>query len=58
MTPSTTLGGFTTEPTSLPVTAGQSATFQAVWSGLEPGARYLGWVGYEGALAPTVVSID
>jgi len=58
VTPSTTLGGFTTDPGSLAVTAGQDASFQAVWSGLDPGARYLGWVGYEGALAPTVVSID
>ena len=58
VTPSTSLGGFTTAPASLAVTAGQDASFEAVWSGLEPGARYLGWVGYEGALAPTVVSID
>lgn len=57
VTPSTTLGGFTTEPGSLTVGAGEDATFQAVWSGLEPGSRYLGWVAYEGALAPTVVSV-
>ena len=51
------LGGFTTQPGELAVQAGQDASFQAVWSGLDPAARYLGWVGYEGALAPTVVSI-
>jgi hypothetical protein len=39
------------------VTAGQPASFQLTWSGLDPAGRYLGWVGYEGALAPTIVSI-
>ncbi len=57
VTPQTTLGGFTTEPTSLPVTAGQPTSFEAVWSDLDPGGRYLGWVGYEGALSPTIVSV-
>ena len=56
--PSTTLGGFSAEPNPLQVSAGEPTQFEAVWSGLDPDAAYLGWVGYEGALAPTIVSID
>lgn len=58
VTPGTTLGDLAAEPNPLAVTAGEPTTFDAVWSGLDPESSYLGWVGYEGALAPTIVSID
>ncbi|WP_380166983.1 S8 family peptidase [Jannaschia sp. R86511] len=58
VTPQTTLGGLAAEPNPLPVSAGEATTFDLTWSGLDPESSYLGWVGYEGALAPTVVSID
>ncbi|MFC5379236.1 S8 family serine peptidase [Aquipuribacter nitratireducens] len=58
VTPSTTLGGFTAEPNPLDVSTGEPTSFRATWSGLTEGAKYLGWVGYEGAIAPTIVSID
>ena len=58
VTPQTTLGGFAAVPDPVNVTAGEPTTFDVTWSGLDPDSSYLGWVGYEGALAPTVVSID
>lgn len=57
VSPSTTLGGFAATPNPLTVTSAQPTTFDVTWSGLDPAGRYLGWVGYEGALAPTIVSI-
>lgn len=51
------LGGFGASPDPVPVTQGQSSSFDAVWSGLEPG-RYLGRLSYDGALAPTYVYVD
>ncbi len=50
-------GGLTVTPNPVPVTQGQDATFTASWSGLTPGTPYLGLLTYEGALAPTVLSI-
>ncbi|WP_336920941.1 S8 family serine peptidase [Aquipuribacter sp. SD81] len=58
VTPQTTLGDLTAVPNPLDVTAGEPTSFDLTWSGLEDGTPYLGWVGYEGALAPTIVSID
>jgi hypothetical protein len=40
------------------VTQGEDATFTVSWSGIEPDSPYLGLLEYEGALAPTVVSIN
>lgn len=57
VTPGTTLGGFAATPNPLTVSAGQPTTFDVTWSGLDPEARYLGWIGYDGALAPTIVSL-
>ena len=57
MSPSTTLGGFTATPNPLSVSAGEPVSFDVTWSGLDPAGEYLGWVGYEGALAPTIVSV-
>ena len=54
----TNLGDFRADPNPVPVTAGEPTTFDAVWSGLEPGARYLGVLEYEGALSPTYVAVD
>ena len=56
--PSTTLGDLTATPDPVPVSSGAEVTIDVSWSGLDPEAAYLGWVGYEGALAPTVVSLD
>ena len=58
VTPTTTLGAFHAEPNPVPVTQGQPTTFKAVWSGLDPAARYLGVLEYDGALAPTFVTVD
>lgn len=58
VTPSTTLGALTVTPNPVPVTQGASSTFQVSWSGLDASKPYLGWVGYDGALAPTIVSIN
>ena len=57
VTPTTTLGGFKADPNPLTVVQGQPATFQALWSGLGQG-RYLGAFEYDGALAPTFVTVD
>lgn len=51
------LGAFAASPNPVPVTQGQSTTFDAVWSGLTSG-RYLGQLTYDGALAPTYVYVD
>ncbi|MGJ7440036.1 S8 family peptidase [Aquipuribacter sp. MA13-6] len=58
VTPQTNLGGLAAEPNPIDVTAGEPTTFDVTWSGLDPESSYLGWVGYEGALAPTIVSVD
>ncbi len=58
VTPQTTLGGFTAVPDPIDVNAGEPTSFDVTWSGLDAESSYLGWVGYEGALAPTIVSID
>ena len=56
--PAATAGGFQAVPNPVPVVENQTTTFQARWSGLETNARYLGVLGYDGALAPTVVAVD
>lgn len=56
--PTTTLGDLTAAPDPLPVSAGEETTFEVSWTVLDPEQPYLGWVGYEGALAPTIVSLD
>lgn len=58
VTPTTTLGALTVTPNPVPVTQGESSTFQVSWSGLDATKPYLGWVGYDGALAPTIISIN
>jgi len=56
--PAATAGGFNAAPNPVPVVENQRTSFQARWSGLEPNARYLAVLGYDGALAPTLVSLD
>jgi len=51
------LGGFNADPNPVPVTQGASTAFDAVWSGLAEG-RYLGALEYDGALAPTFVTVN
>ncbi len=50
-------GGFGVRPSPVPVVQGQTRTFDAVWSDLARG-RYLGTLEYDGALAPTFVTVD
>ena len=56
--PGATEGDLTATPNPLTVGSGAEATFKVSWSGLDPDGAYLGWIGYEGALSPTVVSLD
>jgi hypothetical protein len=58
VTDATTLGAMTVAPQPVPVRQGEESTFTVSWSGLDPATPYLGWVGYQGALAPTVVSVN
>lgn len=51
------LGTFHAEPDPVAVTQGEATSFDAVWSGLEAG-RYLGVLEYDGALAPTYVTVS
>ncbi|WP_432542235.1 S8 family peptidase [Kineococcus sp. SYSU DK002] len=50
-------GRFTVQPDPLPLTQGRPATYTASWSGLKPGTRYLGTVGYGEGEERTVVSV-
>ena len=52
-----TLGSFKAEPDPVPVKQGETTSYDAVWSGLTAG-RYLGMMEYEGALAPTYVTVS
>jgi hypothetical protein len=51
-------GGMTVEPNPLTVVRGTEATFTVSWSDLEDTSRYLGWVGYAGALQPTIITVN
>ncbi len=51
-------GNLTVSPNPLPVTRGEQSTFEVSWSGLDDDSRYLGWVGYAGALQPTIVTVN
>lgn len=52
------LGDLTVEPNPVPTQAQQPTSFDVSWTGLEEGAEYLGLLTYEGALAPTVLSVS
>ena len=53
----TGLGSFHADPDPVPVVQGETTSYDAVWSGLEPG-RYLGMMEYTGALSPTYVTVS
>ena len=55
-TPADMFGAFKADPNPVIVQQGQPTTFKAVWSGLTAG-RYLGALEYDGALAPTFVTV-
>jgi hypothetical protein len=50
-------GAFTVAPAQLPVTRSRTSTCTASWSGLAPGARYVGLVSYAGSDATTLVDV-
>ncbi len=58
LAPSHELGGLAADPNPVPVVNNQPTSYDAVWSGLEPGSRYLGLFEYDGALAPTFLTVD
>jgi subtilisin family serine protease len=51
------LGDFTVTPNPVPVLNQQETTFEASWTALDPNAKYLGMLEYEGALRPTFVGV-
>ena len=53
----TGLGNLRAEPNPVTVTQGGATTFNAAWTGLASG-RYLGYLEYDGALAPTYLYVD
>lgn len=57
VTDTTKDGALTVTPNPVPVSQGAPTTFAASWSGLTPATPYLGLLSYEGALAPTVLSV-
>jgi len=57
VTDTTKDGALTVSPNPVPVTQGAKTTFTASWAGLAESTPYLGLLSYEGALAPTVLSI-
>ena len=57
VTDTTNDGALTVSPNPVPVTQGAKETFTASWAGLTASTPYLGLLSYEGALAPTVLSI-
>lgn len=58
VSPTLEVGQLTADPNPVPVVNGQSRTYDAVWSGLASQRRYLGAFGYDGALAPTFLTVD
>lgn len=51
-------GDLTVTPNPVPTVAQQETSFDVSWTGLDPESRYLGLLTYEGALAPTVLTVD
>ena len=58
VTPTGGLGNFRAVPNPVPVTQGGATTFRAEWDALPAASRYLGVLEYDGALAPTFVTVD
>ncbi len=55
---SATAGNLAADPNPVPVVTGVETSFEATWSGLDAGSRYLGWFEYDGALAPTYLYVN
>jgi hypothetical protein len=51
-------GNLDVTPHPVPVTRGEQSTFTVSWDGLDDTRRYLGWLGYAGALQPTIVTVN
>lgn len=58
VTDTTTMGGMTVTPSPVPVTQSEQTSFTVSWSDLDAGRPYLGLLSYDGALEPTVVSVN
>jgi subtilisin family serine protease len=58
LAPALEVGGLTASPNPVAVQVNRPATFDAVWSGLVPDQRYLGMFDYDGAVAPTFLTVD
>jgi hypothetical protein len=56
--PALEVGELAANPNPVPVQNNQATTYDAVWSGLVPDQRYLGMFEYDGALAPTFLTVD
>ena len=56
--PGAGLGAFTATPDPVPVVTDTPTSFAVSWTGLDPEARYLGLVEYEGANDITLVKVD
>jgi hypothetical protein len=56
--PAAYTGGLTVTPNPVAVTQGKAGSFSVSWSGLDAATPYLGLLSYDGALSPTVVSIN
>ena len=56
--PADWVGALDVSPNPLPVSRGEESTFTVSWTGLDDAARYLGWVGYDGALQPTIITVN
>src|SRR5262249_6193083 len=55
--PSAAAGNLTVSPASQPVTLGKPATITASWTGLNPGSRYIGLIGYSDGTNPLGVTV-
>jgi hypothetical protein len=52
------VGDLAADPNPLPVVDNRPTSYDAVWSGLTAGSRYLGLFEYDGSLAPTFLTVD
>lgn len=55
---SATEGNLAASPNPVPVVGGVPTSYEAVWSGIDVGTRYLGYLEYEGALAATFIYVN
>lgn len=55
--PAASAGDLTVDPDPVPVIANQQSSVTVSWSGLEPGAHYLGYLGYPDTTNVTLVDV-